>query len=74
MTLHPTAKVNLFLSVVRRREDGFHELETLFHRAPIADQITVTLEGADIELTCDDPSLPVDADNLLLAPPYLHCC
>lgn len=65
MTLHPTAKVNLFLSVIRRREDGFHELETLFHKAPIADQLTVTREGAGIELTCDDPSLPVDADNLV---------
>jgi len=30
MITHPNVKINLGLSVLRRREDGFHELETLF--------------------------------------------
>ena len=30
MILHPNVKLNLGLSVIRRRPDGFHELETLF--------------------------------------------
>lgn len=31
MTLFSPSKVNLFLRVVRRREDGFHDLASLFH-------------------------------------------
>ncbi len=30
MVVHPNVKVNLGLSVIRKRSDGFHELETLF--------------------------------------------
>ncbi|MCQ2165001.1 MAG: 4-(cytidine 5'-diphospho)-2-C-methyl-D-erythritol kinase [Bacteroidales bacterium] len=30
MITHPNVKLNLGLSVIRRREDGFHDLETLF--------------------------------------------
>lgn len=30
MVVHPNVKVNLGLSVIRKRPDGFHELETLF--------------------------------------------
>ena len=31
MILYPNAKINLGLSVVKKREDGFHDLETLFY-------------------------------------------
>lgn len=30
MILHPNVKINLGLSVLRRREDGFHDIETVF--------------------------------------------
>ena len=59
-------KVNLFLGVGDRREDGYHELATVFHAVSLCDQITVrhadllTLrvlgEGAD--------EVPVDERNL----------
>ena len=39
------AKVNLFLRVLRRREDGFHEIETLI--APITLRDSLVIEPAD---------------------------
>jgi 4-diphosphocytidyl-2-C-methyl-D-erythritol kinase len=58
------AKVNLFLRVLRRREDGFHEIETLI--APITLHDSLTIEPADrLEFYCDLPGLAGD-DNLVV--------
>lgn len=59
------AKVNLFLEVLGRRDDGFHALETVFQTLALHDTVTVDhAPGDGITLHCDDPSLPVDAGNL----------
>src|SRR6476469_761106 len=51
------AKVNLFLRVLRRREDGFHEIETFM--APITLCDSLELESANaFEFRCDEPALP----------------
>jgi 4-diphosphocytidyl-2-C-methyl-D-erythritol kinase len=58
------AKVNLFLRVLSRREDGFHEIETLI--APITLHDSVVIEPADgLEFYCDQPGLTGD-DNLVV--------
>jgi 4-diphosphocytidyl-2-C-methyl-D-erythritol kinase len=58
------AKVNLFLRVLRRREDGFHEIETLI--APITLHDSLVIEPADrLEFYCDQPGLAGD-DNLVM--------
>ena len=58
------AKVNLFLRVLRRREDGFHEIETLI--APIGLHDSVVIEPADgFEFQCGEPALAGD-DNLVV--------
>ena len=41
LTLRAPAKLNLFLHVVGRRDDGYHLLETLFHFLDLADEITL---------------------------------
>ena len=41
------AKINLALHVRRRREDGYHELETLFAFVDAGDQLSVTLSAQD---------------------------
>lgn len=65
MTIDAPAKVNLTLQVLGRREDGFHEIETLMAPVGLADRLEITLRGDDhIELTCSDPSLPTGASNL----------
>src|SRR5262245_32018332 len=40
------AKLNLFLEVLGRRADGFHELDTVYHEIDLADEIRVELGRA----------------------------
>ena len=63
MTELAPAKVNLFLRVLRRRDDGFHEIETLM--APISLCDSLEIEPAnDLQFHCDEPKLASD-DNLV---------
>lgn len=58
------AKVNLFLRVLRAREDGFHEIETLI--APVALHDSIEIEPANsFQFHCDEPDLAGD-DNLVI--------
>lgn len=58
-------KVNLLLNILGRRPDGFHELETIMHPVNFCDRLTFSQGGDGIELTCSDPTLPVDSRNLV---------
>jgi len=58
------AKINLYLDVLGRRADGFHELETVFQTLELADTLTVTRCAAGVTLRCSDARLPCDAGNL----------
>jgi 4-diphosphocytidyl-2-C-methyl-D-erythritol kinase len=59
------AKVNLYLRVVGRRPDGYHELVTVMQPLTLADELTVSLCGKDIRLECDAPELSCGAENLV---------
>jgi 4-diphosphocytidyl-2-C-methyl-D-erythritol kinase len=59
------AKINWSLRVTGKRPDGFHDLETLFQTISLHDTLTIR-EADQLSLTCDDPSIPVDARNLVL--------
>lgn len=59
------AKVNLFLKVVGKRPDGYHDIVSLMQPISLADEISVTVEeGNGIEVTCSDERVPVDAGNI----------
>lgn len=64
VTVAANAKLNLFLRVLSRDEDGFHSLETLFARLALADNLTATRrdEGITIEVIGADTG--PDAENL----------
>ncbi|OYU01705.1 MAG: 4-(cytidine 5'-diphospho)-2-C-methyl-D-erythritol kinase [Sphingomonadaceae bacterium PASS1] len=62
------AKINLALHVRRRREDGYHDIETLFSFAQHGDQLQASLFDR-LELMIDGPfgsGLSVDDDNLVM--------
>ena len=59
------AKLNLGLHVLRKRADGYHDLETVFVRIPWADGLTAR-PAEQITLTCSDPSLTTDETNLVM--------
>jgi 4-diphosphocytidyl-2-C-methyl-D-erythritol kinase len=60
------AKVNLFLEVLARRPDGYHELATLMTAVSLYDTLELTEEttGAT-RLHCDHPSLSTGPENLI---------
>jgi 4-diphosphocytidyl-2-C-methyl-D-erythritol kinase len=58
-------KVNLLLNILRKREDGFHELETVMQPVQLCDRIAVEKAPSGITLTCSNPTLPVDSSNLV---------
>jgi len=65
LILHSYAKVNLYLRVLDKREDGFHSLITLFERIDLSDRIILTpLPGRKITLSCNRKDLACDSSNL----------
>ncbi len=64
MVLRAYAKINIGLRIIERRADGFHSIETIFHRINCADTITLAPAAEGIVLTCSDPSIPSDPTNL----------
>ena len=65
LVLKTPCKVNLLLNILCRREDGFHELETIIQPVPLYDELRIEKDGNGIELTCSDACLPVGEDNLV---------
>ena len=74
VTVRVPGKVNLYLGVGDRREDGFHELATVFHAVSLSDEVTVREadllslqvfgEGAD-EVPTDERNLAWQAAELM---------
>jgi len=58
------AKINLGLEVLGVREDGYHELRTLFQTIDLADEITLRPQPRVITVRCDHPGVPEDGTNL----------
>ncbi|HEX5073755.1 MAG TPA: 4-(cytidine 5'-diphospho)-2-C-methyl-D-erythritol kinase [Gemmatimonadaceae bacterium] len=54
------AKVNLFLRVLAREADGYHQLETLFCRLALGDDVTVRVGVGGRSLECTGEALPAE--------------
>jgi 4-diphosphocytidyl-2-C-methyl-D-erythritol kinase len=58
------AKINIGLRIGAAREDGFHELLTVYQTIGLHDVLRVSVErGRGIEIRCDDPRVPRDDSN-----------
>ncbi len=66
ITRHAPAKLNLSLRVTRRRDDGFHEIETLMVPVPGLHDVLTVSRADRFEFTCSDASLPPDGGNLVV--------
>jgi 4-diphosphocytidyl-2-C-methyl-D-erythritol kinase len=59
------SKINLFLEVIGKRPDGYHEIKTIF--LPLDepfDDISIVQSSNGIKIESDDPMLPVDEHNI----------
>lgn len=64
-TLPSFAKINLDLRVIGKRDDGYHELFTVFQTVSLCDEISFVASNA-LEMTCSDPLIPIDNHNLII--------
>ena len=64
VTVRSYAKINLGLRIGAAREDGFHELLTVYQTIALHDVIRVSVErGSGIEIRCEDVRVPRDESN-----------
>lgn len=59
------AKVNLYLKIIRKREDGYHDLATLMQRISLYDELIFKPGSGGIVLHCPHTSLPEDGNNII---------
>lgn len=64
-TLPSFAKINLSLRILGRRDDGFHELCTIFQTVSLKDELSFS-ESGEITLTCSDKNIPLGKQNLIV--------
>ncbi len=66
LELKAYAKVNLGLDVIRRREDGYHEVKMIMQTVKLYDQLSMEINNTgDINITTNLSYLPVDKKNLV---------
>ncbi len=66
LTLFSPAKINVYLRILGKRSDGYHDLETVMLPLDFGDEMIFEPRPAGLELICDDPRLPVDDSNLVV--------
>ena len=62
------AKVNLYLKVLRRFPNGYHEIQSLMVPITLADEVALSITGpadGNVEIRCNDPAIPTGRDNLV---------
>jgi hypothetical protein len=72
LSLFSPCKINLFLRILRRRDDGYHDLASLFQAIGFGDTLELRIldeessTSTDDVFTCNMPGVPVDSTNLVL--------
>jgi 4-diphosphocytidyl-2-C-methyl-D-erythritol kinase len=64
LVLHTPAKINLCLSVLGKRPDGYHEVEMVMQAVGLYDEITVRLIESGITVNCDNSTIPAGEGNI----------
>lgn len=65
MKLLAPAKINLFLEVVDKRIDGYHNIRTIFQKIELFDELSFEEADNGIELTIEGASLPTGHENIV---------
>lgn len=64
ISLEAHAKINLTLDVLRRRDDGYHEVKMIMQSIGLADTVEISEQANDITVSTDFPALACDRSNL----------
>lgn len=70
--LKANAKINLFLDILGKRKDGYHNIKTVFQEISLSDDIFIKeikngipLKRDSVSIVCDNPLIPTDKRNLV---------
>uniref|UniRef100_A0A224XFU7 4-(cytidine 5'-diphospho)-2-C-methyl-D-erythritol kinase n=1 Tax=Hypericum kalmianum TaxID=473045 RepID=A0A224XFU7_9ROSI len=68
LTLFSPCKINVFLRITSKREDGYHDLASLFHVISLGDTIKFSLSPSTSKdcLSTNVPGVPLDERNLII--------
>ena len=70
LSLFSPCKINLFLRIIRKRPDGFHDLASLFQAVGFGDTLELTRlsdpDATQDTFSCNMPGVPVDSSNLVI--------
>ncbi len=59
------AKINLFLEILGKREDDYHEVTTVMQTIELHDRLFFKVKKSGIDIRCSDSSVPTDERNLV---------
>ena len=69
LTKYANGKINLYLDVLNKRKDGYHNIKSVMQSVSLCDKITLeitnTVEQNEIEIICTNASLKCDKSNLI---------
>ena len=75
MIVFPNCKINLGLQILTEREDGYHNIETVFYPIPLKDALEIVLaDGGEEQVVFSSSGYPINGDtkdNLCLRAYYL---
>lgn len=63
--LESYGKINLSLDVLYKRQDGYHELNTIMQEIQLKDTIILREIEKGVKIECNNKSLPLNEDNLV---------
>ena len=64
LTVQAAAKVNLYLDILGRRSDGYHEIESIIQSVKLYDKIILRPRRRGIKIACTHPQVPLDEGNI----------
>ncbi|MFA5103704.1 MAG: 4-(cytidine 5'-diphospho)-2-C-methyl-D-erythritol kinase [Candidatus Margulisiibacteriota bacterium] len=64
ITVRAFAKINLYLKILSKRPDGFHDIETIMQNISLFDELTIENGENGIIVDCDDPAVPSGDGNI----------
>ncbi len=65
ISLKAPAKINLFLEILGKRDDGYHEIETVMQEIDLVDNLQFEETQEGVKLKCNDKNIPSDENNLV---------
>lgn len=63
MILFPNCKINLGLNIIRKREDGFHNLQTIFYPLPLQDALEIITDNAGTGCTLTTTGFTIEGNG-----------